>query len=147
MSGFCPKPWLAKNKKTRYNSNMKLRIFTTKLKDEKTEAKAVEYIEKKIFPLKRFVARLEGGGEVQMDVEVSRSIGSKRRGEVYYAEANLSLPKKMLRAENYNANINAAIDGMKDTLKAEIIKYKEIYITQNTRKKKKEEIRRKTGEL
>lgn len=93
-----------------------------------------EYLEKKILTLSRFLKRLEAQGEVLCQIEISRESRHHRSGNVYYAEGTLALPKKTLRAEYYEKNILAAIDGVKDKLKAEILRYRERYVLRRKKK-------------
>jgi len=59
-----------------------------------------------------------------MFVEISKTTRHHHKGDVFYAELNLSLPHKMIRIEEYNSDIYAAIDVLKDRTKAEISKLK-----------------------
>ncbi|MBI2515152.1 ribosome-associated translation inhibitor RaiA [Candidatus Wolfebacteria bacterium] len=83
-----------------------------------------EYLEKRIGSLEKFVKRFEIRGEVKLEVEIARTARHHRKGNVFYAEVNLHLPKKILRAEHSDADIRAAIDKVKDKLKMELVKYK-----------------------
>ncbi len=82
------------------------------------------YIEKKLGTLSRFLKNLEVEGETEMKVEVARTTRHHRHGEVFMAEANLSLPGKMLRAVEYASDARMAVDSVKDKLQLEIEKYK-----------------------
>ncbi len=85
-----------------------------------------EYAEKKISSLDKFLKRweVEAGGEIKVWIEIDRTTSHHHKGPVYRAVADIKLPKRVLRAEEYNADIRAAIDGVKDKLKREIEKYK-----------------------
>lgn len=113
---------------------MKLQIFS---KEVDISAEAREYIEKKIHMLDRFLKRLEEKGEILMEIEVSRSTKHHKNGKIYYAEATMKLPQKVLRAEYYEQNIESAIDGVKNVMKNEIVRYKGKSILRNTKKEKK----------
>ncbi len=86
-----------------------------------------EYIEEKIGGLGKYTSKLESEKalEIEVFVEVGRSTRHHHKGLVYYAEANFELPGGMLRASNEETDIRAAVDGLKDKLREEIIKYKE----------------------
>lgn len=102
---------------------MNIIIKTSKL--ELTPA-IEEYIYEKIGSLDRFIKnRFEQKGEIKAEVEIARTTKHHRRGDVFYAEINLHLPKKNLRAEHSDWDIRVAIDQAKDKLRQEIKKYKE----------------------
>ncbi len=102
---------------------MKIIIKATKLDLEPTIR---EYIETKIGSLKRFIRRFEDKSDVKTEVEIARISKHHRHGNVFYAEINLYLPKKILRAEHFDWDIRVAIDKAKDKLQQEIEKYKGI---------------------
>lgn len=101
---------------------MKILIKATKL--ELTPA-IYEYIENKIGSLSRFIKRFETQGEIKTEIEIARATKHHRHGSVFYAEANIHLPGKILRAEHFDWDIRVAIDNVKDKLRQEIKKYKE----------------------
>lgn len=83
------------------------------------------YIELKIInPARRF---LEGGTYQELPIlhlEFSRFTRHHRKGKVYYAEANLSLGKTVLRAEVEDEDIRACCDLLEEELKREINGFK-----------------------
>ena len=83
-----------------------------------------EYIEEKIRPLERFLKKFEEKNEIDVFVEVGRSTRHHHKGNVFFAEATLAVPEKILRAEYSYWDIRAAIDKVRDKLKQEIRKYK-----------------------
>ncbi|MEK7593348.1 MAG: ribosome-associated translation inhibitor RaiA [Patescibacteria group bacterium] len=85
-----------------------------------------EYIELKIGSLDRFLEKFEQKSEIKAEVEIARTTQHHRHGDIFYAEINLHLPKKNLRAEHSDWDIRVAIDKAKDKLQQEIKKYKEI---------------------
>lgn len=87
-----------------------------------------KYIELKIGSLKKFISRYEQEGEITVFVEIARSTEHHKHGDVFYAEATLHLPKKTLRVEHKDFDIRVAIDSVRDALKLELKKYKEIDI-------------------
>lgn len=102
---------------------MKINIKATNLK---LTPAIREYIEIKIGSLERFLKRFESQGELEVFVEIARTTRHHKSGNVFYAEVNLPLPKKILRAEHSDWDIRVAIDKVKDKLQREIKKYKEI---------------------
>lgn len=110
---------------------MQINIKTTRL--DLTPAMRV-YIENKIGSLDKFLKRFEAEGEVKAEIEIARTTRHHRKGNVFYAETNLYLPKKTIRAEHSGWDIRAAIDMIKDKLKLEIQRYKDRK-TQNPKSK------------
>lgn len=84
-----------------------------------------EFIEEKIGSLSKFIQRFEEKGEAKASVEIARTTNHHHQGEVYYAEVNLNIDGVVLRAEQTDEDIRAAIDKVKDILKVEIQKHKE----------------------
>lgn len=83
------------------------------------------YVEVKIGSLKKFIKKPESLGEIKVEVEIARTTMHHHKGNVFHAEANIYLPKKMIRAEYDGSDIRTAVDKVKDRLKAEITKYRE----------------------
>lgn len=100
---------------------MKILIKATEL--ELTPA-IYDYIEEKIGSLSRFVGKFENKDILKIKVEIARATRHHRHGNVFYAEANLRLPGKTLRAEHFDWDIRVAIDNVKDKLRQEIRRYK-----------------------
>lgn len=82
------------------------------------------YVEDKIGSLGKFVERFEEQGPLRISIEVARTTKHHRHGDVFYAEATLGISGKIIRAECTDADLYAAIDGMRDVLKQEISKFK-----------------------
>ncbi|PIR97889.1 MAG: ribosomal subunit interface protein [Candidatus Colwellbacteria bacterium CG10_big_fil_rev_8_21_14_0_10_42_22] len=83
-----------------------------------------EYVNMKIGSLEKYL-KSYGPENLRIDVEVARTTQHHRHGDVFYAEANLNLPGKLLRATHEASDIRVAIDKVKDTLQREIRKYKD----------------------
>ncbi len=83
------------------------------------------YLNKKVESLDKMLSQWEKTGSVEIDFEISRSTRHHRKGDVFYAEANLHINGVMLRANSDGNDIREAIDLVKDKLKMEILKYKE----------------------
>ncbi len=62
---------------------------------------------------------------INIKVEIARTTKHHRTGDVYYAEANLNIDGKLLRADATNTDVRTAIMEVKDALQAEIKKMKE----------------------
>lgn len=84
-----------------------------------------KYIEDKLEPLQKFVKKYEERSEIQLFVEVARTTKHHKKGDVFYAEAVVQLPKKVLRGEVSHRDARGAVDLLKDILKRELETYKE----------------------
>ncbi|MGC9611107.1 MAG: ribosome-associated translation inhibitor RaiA [Minisyncoccia bacterium] len=84
-----------------------------------------ELVEKKVGSLEKLIGRFEEKSEAIASVEVSRTTKHHRHGDVFYAEINLSISGKIIRAVNSNIKLQAALDIAKDKLKQEILRFKE----------------------
>ena len=105
-----------------YYYKMKIIIKATNL--ELTPA-INEYIKEKIGFVDKFLnKKLEKESEIKIEVEIARTTKHHKSGDVYYAEANIHFPGKILRAEHSDWDIRVAIDKIKDILQQEIKKYK-----------------------
>ncbi|OGY98853.1 MAG: ribosomal subunit interface protein [Candidatus Liptonbacteria bacterium RIFCSPLOWO2_01_FULL_45_15] len=83
------------------------------------------FIESKLKPLVKLVEKLEGKGEAEIVLEVSRTTRHHHKGLVFRAKGNLKFGKTLLRAEANGESIRAAVDILKDELKREIVGFKE----------------------
>ena len=84
------------------------------------------YISQKLGALAKFVKRFDEKGSAEMWVEVARTTKHHHKGDVFLAKADIVLPKKVLRAEHTSGDLRAALDIVKDILRIEIKKYKDI---------------------
>lgn len=83
-----------------------------------------KYIETRIGSLERYLKRFDMS-LVKADVEVSRTTKHHRHGSVFYAEVNLTVPGRLLRATHKGEDIRECIDKVKNILQREINKYKD----------------------
>jgi len=81
-----------------------------------------EYAEKKLGELERFIPE---GTAVQMDVELEKTTNHHRKGEIFRAEVNVSLPGGLLRAEAQEEMLFKAINEVKNEMQRELVKYKD----------------------
>ena len=86
-----------------------------------------EYVEQRFQPFEKLVVKWDLNDGLVLKIELARTTSHHHKGNVFYAEANLALPKKHLRVEKTDADIRAAIDALKDTLRQDITKYKEMH--------------------
>lgn len=80
------------------------------------------FIEEKVGDLER---QLGDVGPVLFRVEVGIPSQHHQSGPIYYAEVNVDLNGRVLRAESTNYDLHAAIVDVKDELKVQIQKFKE----------------------
>lgn len=59
------------------------------------------------------------------EVEVGKTTEHHHKGDIFRAEVNLSVPKKIIRAEAETDDLYKSINEAKDKMKVEIMKYKE----------------------
>jgi len=87
-----------------------------------------DYVEKKLQPLGRFVKRYEEKGEIHMFVEIAKTTKHHQKGNIFYAEVTMELPKSIIRVEATNIDVRAALNEVTDLVKRECQQYKEQYI-------------------
>lgn len=93
-----------------------------------------EYVHEKIGGLKKFIENENmDPSSITVRVELARTTRHHQHGEVYKAEVNLQLPKKMLRNVVESDDIYKAIDDVKDELREMINSYKDERITKTRR--------------
>jgi len=62
----------------------------------------------------------------QLDLEIGLTTTSQQKGKIFFCEANLSVPKKLLRYRSEEESLNRAINACKKGLQEEVKRYKEI---------------------
>jgi len=86
------------------------------------------WVDEKFIELKKLLDPFktdEGKKELtQLFVEIGRISNHHNKGEVYRAEAQIQLPKKLLRVENVNVDLRTAIIETRDELARKIKKYR-----------------------
>lgn len=113
------------------NFFMKLNIKATNLE---LTPKLKDYVQKKMDMLDKYLGKLK---IISAHFEVSKTTNHHLKGEIYSAEANLSLGSDLLRVEKTEKDLYKAIDKVKDHLELVIKKYKDKKID---RKKKKQKL-------
>lgn len=79
-----------------------------------------QYAEEKILGLAKFYQNI-----TQARVDLGLTTHHHNKGNIYYAEVNLHLPRKMLRVVKEESDLYKAIDKVKDHLKLELERVKE----------------------
>lgn len=105
---------------------MKIVLKATKI--ELTDS-LKQFVEKKINSLEKFLKifynkkrSVRGKENVEAWVEVGRETTHHQKGSIYYAECQLRIPRKILRAVTKAENLESAINELKYELKREIDK-------------------------
>jgi len=84
-----------------------------------------DYAEEKVGGLKKFLEDIDlNGNRVVARIELAKTTQHHQQGDIYKAEVNLQLPKKMFRSVVESDDIYKAIDDVKDELKIMINEYK-----------------------
>lgn len=81
------------------------------------------FIEDKIGSLEKF---LNGVVPVLVEVDISKTTKHHNKGDVFRAEVQIEVPKRLLRAESIKDDLRKAIVDVKDELQIQIKRYKEI---------------------
>ena len=80
------------------------------------------FVEDKIGGLEKFIK--DPNNLVEIRVEIGRPSQHHRSGKVYYAEANMKIGGKLLRADAKDLDLRTAIVEVKDELQRQIKKMK-----------------------
>ncbi|OGN30620.1 MAG: ribosomal subunit interface protein [Candidatus Yanofskybacteria bacterium RIFCSPLOWO2_02_FULL_43_10b] len=91
-------------------------------------------VEAKINSLERFVSRFSPEA-VEARIEVGKPSRHHHTGPVFYAEINLKVPGKLLRAEATHLDLNSAINEAFKEMGRQIKDYKEKLITKTKTKR------------
>ncbi len=83
-----------------------------------------QYVESKVRDLEKFI-NVSEDFEVDAFLEVGKTTEHHRKGEIFFAECQISLPKKSVRATAQRENIKLAVCEVKDILQRQLKKYKQ----------------------
>ncbi len=81
------------------------------------------YVNEKIGGIDRFLHGMDEN-VIEARVEISKITQHHQTGDIFRAEANLSLPGRVLRSEAEEMDFRTAIDRVKEELQAETKKYR-----------------------
>jgi len=98
---------------------MKVTIKATNLKLTPAIKRAIK---KQIATLDKFIPYIDSS--VGAFVEVALETRHHKKGKIYYTEANIEVPGKIIRAEAKEKNLYQAINMVKDELQRSLKKYK-----------------------
>jgi len=101
---------------------MKIVIKATQI--ELTES-LENYVNQKFSTLAKLVKSFEANGELTLRVELARTTRHHNKGDVYYVESTLPIVRNLIRIEQIDQDMHAAIDVAKDRMKVDIEKFKE----------------------
>jgi putative sigma-54 modulation protein len=82
-----------------------------------------KYVEEKLEAIEKLC--VDFGEAVEIRIEVGKSTHHHAKGPYYRAEFQLSLPGEVLRAEEEEENLYAAVDAVKDQLRRQVKSYKD----------------------
>ena len=80
------------------------------------------YLKDKLNALDKFLPRDES---IFADVELAKTTNHHRKGNVFKAEVNISVPGRLIRSQAEEWDLRVAIDKVKNELQLELKKYKE----------------------
>lgn len=83
------------------------------------------YAEEKIGELGKFIAGGAADDAVEVNLEISKTTRHHRKGDVFYAEANLNILRRLIRAERETDDLYKAIDSVRDILAEELSELKD----------------------
>ena len=98
---------------------MKIEINPTNIK---LDDALIIWVEKKIGGLVKFLKNFEPA-IIEAPGDIGKPSKHHKKGLVWYAEVNLKLPGKLLRATDTNEDLRTAINQVKDELQRQIKKY------------------------
>jgi ribosomal subunit interface protein len=101
---------------------MNIKITFTNL----DKSPAVEdYVSKKLSSLGKF---LKGGAEVLAEIELAKTTGHHKSGDIFKAEANITFAGRQFYVVSEESDIYAAVDKMRDEVEREIVSNKKKYL-------------------
>lgn len=80
-----------------------------------------DYVEKRLAKIEKFTNGLE---PCDVAVDVGKTTTGQQKGKIFKAEFNLTVPGTLLRAEQIEEDLYAAIDGAVEVLARQVKEYK-----------------------
>ena len=84
-----------------------------------------KFIEDKFLGFEKYIGRWDENNSVILKVEVAQNTKHHQKGNIFYAELNMDLPKNVLRIEEVGTDMYQAVEKSKDRLKNELLRLKE----------------------
>jgi len=94
-----------------------------KAKNIELTAQIKEHVNDKLGGLDKYFNNIQ-----QIDVEVGKTKLSQHKGNIFFCEVNVSVPKKLLRFRKEYSDIMKAINEAKKGAQQEITRYKRKYL-------------------
>ena len=88
-------------------------------------------VEDKMGHLDKFFKRNDS---VELRIELSKPSAHHKKGNIFYAEANLNMKGGLLRATAENQDMHLAIDGVRHILEQQVVKRKDKEVSSHRRK-------------
>lgn len=89
-------------------------IYSLRATDFKMTPDVSAYLDSKLASLEKYIH--QDDESVKCDIEIGRTTGHHNSGDIYRVEFNITIGKKLLRAEASQETIFAAIDEAKDEI-------------------------------
>jgi putative sigma-54 modulation protein len=83
-----------------------------------------DHVTQKFMAIDRIIKGLETKGELFLKIELALTTKHHNKGDVYYVECMLDLPGNVIRIEQYDEDMHAAIDKAQNRLKVEAEQFK-----------------------
>ncbi|MBT5338575.1 ribosome-associated translation inhibitor RaiA [Candidatus Falkowbacteria bacterium] len=90
-----------------------------KAKNLELTAQIKDHVDQKIGGLEKYFNNIQ-----QIDVEVGKTKANQQKGDIFFCEVNVSVPKKLLRFRKEFGDVMKAINEAKKGIQNEITKYK-----------------------
>jgi len=81
-----------------------------------------DFVNQKMTDLGKYTAKME---PAEIRVEVSKTTRGQNKGEIFQATGTISVKGKVMRSENIDKDLYAAIDGMQHDAARQLRRYKE----------------------
>lgn len=100
-----------------------MKLITIKFTNLESSEAIDRYLEEKMGPLEKFLK--EFGAPHNLYVELARTTKHHQTGPIFYAEADIVVPKAHLRASSTADDLYSAIDILQGEIKRQILGLKE----------------------
>ncbi len=89
------------------------------------------YVTEKFAPMEKIVKSFEANGGLLLKVEIARTTHHHNKGNVFYVECSITIGDKVLRIEQTEQDMHAAIDLAQGRLKEELEQFKKKKMEKN----------------
>lgn len=84
-----------------------------------------KFVEDKFLGFEKYIGRWDENNSVILRVEIAQNTKHHQKGDIFYAELNMDLPKNVLRIEEVGSDMYQAVEKAKDRLKNDVLKLKD----------------------